>query len=193
MDEETRDLLVRARSDDDALDALFQMHRARLAAGLRRKHHVEAGALEDLVQDAVLLAFRNFSRFDYRGKGSFLAWLFSCADLEFRRRLRHDRADKRDVGRRGALPEDSRFAPNAAGPSPSEFAHGRELRARLRDLVDGLPPRERQAIVLRHFLQLDADAIQIELGLPSSGAARALLSRAQVRLSRMLEPEFGGG
>ena len=193
MDQETQTLLARARGDDiEALDTLFRLHRARLASGLRRKYQVGEETVDDLVQDAVLLAFRNFRRFDYQGKGSFLAWLFSCADLEFRRRLRHDHADKRDVGRRGALPEESRLAPRAAGPSPSEIARGGELQARLRALVESLPLRERQAIVLRHFLQLDSEAIRVELGLSSAGAARALLSRAQVRLSRMLEPGRDG-
>lgn len=185
-DPETKTLLDRARNDDAAAaDELFRRHRARLATGLRRKYRAGAGEPDDLVQDAVLLAFRNLSRFEYRGKGSFLAWLFSCADLEFRRAWRHAHADKRDEGRNAAPPATG-WAPPDAGPSPSEAVRGAELGERLRRLIDELPEREREALVLRRFLGLDAEAIRVELELPSAGAARALLSRAQVRLAERL-------
>ena len=50
--------------------------------------------------------------------------------------------------------------------------------------------REREIIILRRYLELDMNEIRGELGLPSAGATRMLLSRAQVRLADLLTREM---
>ena len=53
------------------------------------------------------------------------------------------------------------------------------------------PHREREIIVLKRYLELDTDEICAEMGLPTEGAVRALLSRAQARLSGLLSRQQG--
>lgn len=60
---------------------------------------------------------------------------------------------------------------------------------RVRAALQRLPDREREVIMLRRYLELENEEICNELGLPSAGAVRALLSRAQARLSEMLTEE----
>lgn len=187
MDEQTRILLQGAREGSPtARSALFDLHRERLAAGLRRRFDIDHHDLEDLIQETLARAFRNLDRFEYRGQGSFLAWLFSTATFEWKRTLRYRRADRRDAARRTPLPEESARAPADDDPSPSKLAAGREFELRLYELMEGLPEAERRAIELRRLLQLSFEEIREELGLPSEGAARALLSRAEVRLADLL-------
>jgi RNA polymerase sigma factor (sigma-70 family) len=57
---------------------------------------------------------------------------------------------------------------------------------RVREALQRLPDREREVIMLRRYMELDNEEICNELGLPTAGAVRALLSRAQARLSEML-------
>ena len=55
--------------------------------------------------------------------------------------------------------------------------------------LERLGEREREVIILRRYLDLSADEIQVEMKLPSPGAARALLSRAQAQLAAHLDRE----
>jgi RNA polymerase sigma factor (sigma-70 family) len=71
-------------------------------------------------------------------------------------------------------------------PTASQVHDEQELSERIRAALQQLPDREREIIVLKRYLELDSDEICAELGLPSEGAVRALLSRAQARLSGLL-------
>lgn len=57
----------------------------------------------------------------------------------------------------------------------------------MQDCLLRMPDPERQVILLRRYLGAEFGEIQDELELPSPGAARALLSRAQTRLAQLLD------
>ena len=61
-----------------------------------------------------------------------------------------------------------------------------ELAERIREALQQLPDREREIIVLRRYMELDTAEICAEMGLPTEGSVRALLSRAQARLAGLL-------
>ena len=195
VDENTRSLVSRALDNDrDAVDALFHRYRDRLRQALRKligpKYRLVLADSEDATQDAILSALRRLNQFEYRGDGSFLAWLLKGAEFEIVRRVRAIEARKRKAtGSR--IDFDTQFARAVPGnePSPQDSLDQQEMAERIRQALQQLPDREREVIVLRRYLELNTEEICEEMDLPSAGAVRALLSRAQARLSGILSPE----
>lgn len=191
LDDLTRILVDRALAQDrDAIDQLFGRYRDRLRSALRKligpKYRALLADSEDATQDAILSALRRLHKFEYRGEGSFLAWLLKGAEYEIMGRIRALEAKKRTAD--GAV-----VALDAAGDvipsneaSASQVHDEAELAERIRDALQQLPDREREIIVLRRYMELDTAEICEEMGLPTEGAVRALLSRAQARLAGML-------
>ena len=191
LDDLTRILVDRALAQDrDAIDQLFGRYRDRLRSGLRKligpKYRALLADSEDATQDAILSALRRLHKFEYRGEGSFLAWLLKGAEYEIMGRIRALEAKKRTAD--GAM-----IALDAAGDilpskeaSASQIHDEAEMAERIRDALQQLPDREREIIVLRRYMELDTAEICEEMGLPTDGAVRALLSRAQARLAGLL-------
>ncbi|MCB9881087.1 MAG: RNA polymerase sigma factor [Planctomycetes bacterium] len=191
MDEETRILVSRAQQQDkEAVERLFERYQEPLRRALKKLLGARyRGALhdsEDALQDAVLSALKSIERFEYRGEGSFLAWLLKCAESEILHRLRDAAAQKRDAKRLKHIEESGIPEPLAQNTSASQAARGKEMEDRVRACLDRLPERESSIIVLRRYLGLEMEEIQLELDLPTPGAARALLSRAQAKLAALL-------
>ncbi|MCB9881445.1 MAG: RNA polymerase sigma factor [Planctomycetes bacterium] len=191
MDERTRTLVARAQArDQEAIDELFERYRDRLRSALRRllggRYRHAVADSEDAAQDAIVAALTRIDAFEYRGEGSFLAWLLKCAEFEILQRLRSLSAQKRNPGALGRLDATNAPEPAADEASPSQVAGGKEFEERLRQCLDELPTRERDIIMLRRYLGLDTEEIRVELDLPTAGAVRALLSRAQARLADLL-------
>lgn len=192
LDDNTRNLVSRALEQDrDAIDLLFQRYRDRLRAALRKligpKYRTLLADSEDATQDAILSALKRLHQFEYRGDGSFLAWLLKGAEYEIVRRIRAIETQKRSA-HGGLVPIDEQVEEQIPGrqPTASQVHDEHELSERIREALQQLPDREREIIVLKRYLDLDTDEICAELGLPTEGAVRALLSRAQARLSGLL-------
>ncbi len=191
MDDHTRTLVARARtSDQDAIEELFRRYRDALRRALRRSigpaYRTLIADSEDATHDAILVALRNLDSFEYRGDGSFLAWLMRQAEHSILNRIKAGKRQKRRP--QDGAPLDLAAAPEPIDPARSVAgaAEDSELREALRDALDELPARERDVILLRRFLELEADEIAVELGLPSPSAVRNLYARAQARLAGVL-------
>ena len=74
------------------------------------------------------------------------------------------------------------------GTSPSGAAARAEEQERLRELLDGMKPVDREVLVLRHFEQLTNDETAEVLGLSRAGASLRY-TRAAKRLGEL----FGEG
>lgn len=192
LDDNTRNLVSRALDQDrEAIDLLFQRYRDRLRSALRKligpKYRLLLADSEDATHDAILSALRRLHQFEYRGDGSFLAWLLKGAEYEIVRRIRALETKKRTaVGGLVGIDENVEQLVVAKDATPSQMHDENELAERVRVALQQLPDREREIIVLRRYLELDTDEICAEMGLPTEGAVRALLSRAQARLSGLL-------
>jgi RNA polymerase sigma-70 factor (ECF subfamily) len=192
LDDNTRNLVSRALEQDrEAIDLLFQRYRDRLRNALRKlvgpKYRLLLADSEDATQDAILSALKRLHQFEYRGEGSFLAWLLKGAEYEIIRRIRAMETKKRSaVGGLVGIDEHVENLIPAKDATPSQVHDETELAERIRVALQQLPDREREIIVLRRYLELDTDEICAEMGLPTEGAVRALLSRAQARLSGLL-------
>jgi RNA polymerase sigma-70 factor (sigma-E family) len=163
---------TRPHSSADAVTALYEAH----ALGLVRLAVLmtgDQGSAEDIVQDAFLGLYRRWDSLnDLRYPLAYLrASVLNGCRTALRRRSRADRA-------------------HYLSEVPSESAEARALlseeqRAVARAIRD-LPDRQREALVLRYYLNLSeadiAEAMRV-----SRGAVKSATSRALASLGRRLE------
>ncbi|HEY6532208.1 MAG TPA: RNA polymerase sigma factor [Acidimicrobiales bacterium] len=128
----------------------------------------------DVVQDTYLRAFRGLRRF--RGDAQFTTWLYritaNCASTHLGRRSRH---------RHDELHDELAVVDLRPGHDPTGRAEHHDLRDRVREAVQALPPKLRAVVVLRDIYDLSHEAIASELGI-SESAAKVRLHRARRKL-----------
>jgi RNA polymerase sigma-70 factor (ECF subfamily) len=135
----------------------------------------------DITQETYLRAFRSLDSF--RGDAQFTTWLYritaNCASSHLRRWRRH---------RQEPLHEDHLVVDLRGEADPEMSAAAADLRRRLEDAVEQLPPKLRAVVVLRDVYELPHEAVAEELGI-SSGATKVRLHRARNRLRAELFPD----
>lgn len=176
-DENPTQILIRGASQGDAqsLQRLLVLYHPRLRARLLRQMDPAMKAKiepEDILQQVYLEAYRAIGQFDYRGKDSFLRWLFTILDRKLIDEHRALHAERRDV-RRELKPaaisaENGSYLDllqrlTADTGTPSRMIRQREALGALSACLANLPEHYRDVIRMR-FLQ----------GLPVSDVARKL-------------------
>jgi RNA polymerase sigma factor (sigma-70 family) len=162
--------VARARTGDlDAYEALVvrytpAAHRAAVLFG--------AGAeADDVVQEALVKAYRHLSRF--RGDAEFRPWLLAIVANETRN-LHRSRRRRDGLMLRAA----AREGPEEAGPDPAESAMAVDRRQRLLEQLRQLEPHDREVLVCRYLLDLSeaetATTLNVPKGTVKSRTARAL-------------------
>ncbi len=184
-DESTADLLTLFRSGDprarDRLFARFLPILRRLAHGRLPRCARGIGDTDDLVQVTLKKAFEHIATFDYRGDGSFLAYLRQILLNEVRDQARkHSRRPAQE-----AL-NDNLSDPQ---PSPLEDAIGHEALERYESALAGLPRHAQEAIVLRIEYGLTYDDIARATNMISPEAARQLIKRSLKKLAEEMKRE----
>lgn len=184
----TPDLLARMRDGDaGARSLLFEAHYPRLRRALRLRLPVELRAedAEDLVQTCLLRAVDKLDRFEYRGRGTFLAWLVRIAERIAIDELRH-RQRSPQPKRWESVRQREGDTPQAAGDSPSRAA----IRSEDRDLLErglaSLRPEDRELLVDREILGLGLGELAEQHG-KGREAVRLMIYRAKHRLAQWLE------
>ena len=163
--------------DAGGLETLVRLHQHRamgVAVNLCGDHNLA----EDVVADSFLLAFRNVHRYD--PSRPFAPWFYRIVLNETRAALRRRRSAER-VRATGGIDE-------AAGDrqrTPEATAVANELAAELLREVDRLPHKQREAIVLRYYMDMDEQSVATTLGIPL-GTAKWRLYAARKRLLRQL-------
>jgi RNA polymerase sigma factor (sigma-70 family) len=125
---------------------------ARKGVGLSRHE-----SPEDLAQGVHMHALEHAGSFEYRGERSFVAWMLSVARQHLAHRIGYWSALKRDAGPLLRITFGA-GASTGGGPSGVEPAYGGagpSTRAGMREQVetaaramDGLPPRDRELVIL---------------------------------------------
>ena len=138
----------------------------------------EAGAAEEMTQDAFLKAFRALSH--WRGDAAFSTWLFAIATNSYRSWLRRQKPK--------SLPIEA--AEGAAEPAAADPAERSERERWVRRAVDELPVHYREAVHLFYFHEMDLAAAAASLGVPE-GTLKSQLHRARHLLERRLAPLLG--
>lgn len=182
-------LMLRVRDDEPgAFEELVENYQRRLVAVM---HHLIGSAeeAEDLAQEAFLRVYR--SRKKYRPRSKFSTWLFTIANnlalnaLRTRKRKPVVPLSVRDSGPLGPRPAERIVKANTS--SPSTRIKNAELVIKIRQALEGLNERQRMAVILNKFEDMNYHEIAEVMGLTTQ-AVKSLLSRARTNLRQVLEP-----
>lgn len=175
--------MQRANSGDAAaLEALFARYLKPLqhwASGRMPKWARNAADTHDLVQEALLGAFRKMETFEPRREGAFQAYLRQAVMNRIRDHIR--RTNVRPVA------EPFEEAYHESGESPFEAAVATETFDRYEAALGRLDPEEREAIIGRVELGNSYEQLAINLDKPSPDAARKAVARALLRLAEEMK------
>jgi RNA polymerase sigma-70 factor, ECF subfamily len=182
--------MVRVRAGDaDAFRSLFEKYSGavtRFASSFTGTH----ARAEELAQEVFVQVYRARERYEPRAK--FSTWLYTIAHNlclnEVRRyeyRGRVESLDQEDPA--SGLPRSHGMADPDA-PEGESVASGRELDARIRDLLAGLPESQRVALLLSRVEELRYREIGEVLGC-SEQAVKSLIFRATRALREGLKED----
>ncbi|MFC9325958.1 RNA polymerase sigma factor [Kitasatospora sp. NPDC057015] len=165
--------LTRSATRPEAFTPLVEKYSPALHGYFARR---VPGAADDLLAEAWLQAFAARRTFD-AARGSARGWLFGVARNVL---AGHARRAGREAG-----------APAPAANDPWQAVDQRldaaALAPELRRALDGLPPEERELMLLVSWEQLTPTEAAAAVGIPA-GTARSRLHRARGRLRERLAP-----
>lgn len=180
-------IMLRVKAGDEAaFDYLVQKYRRPMLSFMYRMAHNTAVA-EDLAQEVFLRVYR--SRETYEASAKFTTWLYRIASnlaVNHARDTRHQRPENtvsldepdQESGLTMDVPDDSLSA--------EEVIVRRERLAAIRERVHALPERQRMAVVMHKYQQMDYRQIAEVLKL-SESAIKSLLFRAYETLRVQLK------
>jgi RNA polymerase sigma-70 factor (ECF subfamily) len=180
-------LMLRVRDDDSAAFAeLVEHYQQRLVAVM---NHLVGNAeeAEDLAQEVFLRVYR--SRKKYRPRSKFCTWLFTIANnlalnaLRSRRRKPVVALPAQDSGPLGPRPAERIVRDRGSGPV--QKLQRKELAGLIRQALEGLNERQRMAVVLNKFEDMNYAEIAAVMGMTTKGV-KSLLSRARMNLRAAL-------
>jgi len=181
------DVMLRVKTgDDSAFEYLVQKYRRPMVSFMYRMTH-NAAVAEDLAQEVFLRVYR--SRDNYEPSAKFTTWLYRIASnlaVNHARDTRHERAENtvsidepdENTGLTVDVPDTSLSA--------EETILRRERMAAIRQRVQGLPERQRIAVIMHKYQQMDYRQIAEVLKL-SESATKSLLFRAYETLRVQLK------
>jgi RNA polymerase sigma-70 factor, ECF subfamily len=181
------EMMLRVKAgDDSAFDYLVQKYRRPMISFMYRMAHNSAAA-EDLAQEVFLRVYR--SRTNYEASAKFSTWLYRIATnlgVNYARDTRHERPE--NVTNLDEPDSETGQAPDLADKSPNveEDILRRERLAAIRQKVEGLPERQRMAVLMHKYQQMDYKQIAEVLKL-SESATKSLLFRAYETLRAELK------
>jgi len=180
-------VMLRVKEGDEAaFDYLVQKYRRPIVNFMYRMAH-NAAAAEDLAQEAFLRAYR--SRSSYEASAKFTTWLYRIATnlaINHARDTRHERPETtvsldepdQETGTTIDIADKS--------ISVEENLVRRERLMAIRQKVQALPERQRMAVVMHKYQQMDYKQIAEVLKL-SESATKSLLFRAYEALREQLK------
>jgi RNA polymerase sigma-70 factor (ECF subfamily) len=181
------EVMLRAKAgDESAFDYLVQKYRRPMVNFMYRMVRNPAAA-EDLAQEVFLRIYR--SRESYQASAKFTTWLYRIATnlaVNYARDTRHERPENtvnldepdQETGLALEIADDSLTA--------EEAIVRRERLVAIRQRVQSLPERQRMAVIMHKYQQMDYRQIAEVLKL-SESATKSLLFRAYEMLREQLK------
>ena len=186
------DVMLRVKTGDESAFAyLVQKYRRPMIGFMYRLCHNPSTA-EELAQEVFLRVYR--SRTSYEPSAKFTTWLYRIATnlaVNHARDTRHERAE--NTVRLDEPDQETGTTPDLADDtlSAEEQILKRERLAAIRSKVNALPERQRMAVIMHKYQQMDYQQIAGVLKL-SESATKSLLFRAYETLREQLK-EFVSG
>lgn len=181
------EVMLRVKAgDDSAFDFLVQKYRRPIINFMYRMAHNTAAA-EDLSQEVFLRVYR--SRSSYEASAKFTTWLYRIATnlgMNYSRDTRHERPE--NIMNLDEPDEETGQSPDLADKTPSveEEIMQRERLNAIRLKVEALPERQKVAVLMHKYQQMDYRQIADVLKL-SESATKSLLFRAYETLRTQLK------
>jgi RNA polymerase sigma-70 factor (ECF subfamily) len=180
-------IMLRVRADEaGAFEELVGQYQHRLVGVM---HHLVGNPeeAEDLAQEVFLRVYR--ARKKYRPRSKFSTWLFTIANnlalnaIRARRRKPVVPLPAADSGPLGPRPAEQLVPDQRSGPV--QRVQKQELAGVIRQALEGLNERQRMAVVLNKFEDMNYQEIAEVMGLTTK-AVKSLLSRARMNLRAAL-------
>jgi RNA polymerase sigma-70 factor (ECF subfamily) len=175
-----------AAGDDTAFDYLVEKYRRSMISFMYRMTHNQAVA-EELAQEVFLRVYR--SRQSYAASAKFTTWLYRIATnlaVNHARDTKHERPE--NVVNIDEPDTDTGLTVDVAdsGLNAEQSILRRERLAAIRRQVDALPERQRMAVIMHKYQNMDYKQIAEVLKL-SESATKSLLFRAYETLRETLK------
>lgn len=191
-------LMLRVREDDaGAFEELVRRYQSRL---VRLLQHIgpRADLAEDLAQETFLRIYRARKRYEPGAK--FSTWLFTIAGNvaknAARANNRRQEVSEVDAPRGAEAPSGAQLldatALEASGMMPARIVERTEREEVVRAAVATLGERQRMALILSRFENMNYVEIAETMGLTTK-AVKSLLSRARVNLKEILQSYIDTG
>lgn len=178
--DEERDLIAKV-TEPDAFRQLYRHYFPRVYAYVAHRVGRETDA-EDVTSGIFTKVVENVRSFEYRGEGSFSAWLFRIAYNEVQQFYRNTQRTVADI------PLQDAPMIRSESQTPDEALQAKEQYLRLQAMVETLSPRRREVISLRFFGGLRNQEIAQVLDLDERSVA-SHLSRGLTDLQRKYGPK----
>jgi RNA polymerase sigma-70 factor (ECF subfamily) len=181
------EMMLRVKSgDDSAFDYLVQKYRRPMISFMYRMAHNSAVA-EDLAQEVFLRVYR--SRGNYEPSAKFSTWLYRIATnlgVNHARDTRHERPE--NITNLDEPDAETGQTLDLADKAPNieEEILRRERLTAIRQKVESLPDRQKMAVLMHKYQQMDYKQIAEVLKL-SESATKSLLFRAYETLRTQLK------
>jgi RNA polymerase sigma-70 factor (ECF subfamily) len=186
------DVMLRVKTGDESAFAyLVQKYRRPMVGFMYRLCHNPSTA-EELAQEVFLRVYR--SRTSYEPSAKFTTWLYRIATnlaVNHARDTRHERPE--NTVRLDEPDQETGTTPDLADGSinAEEQILKRERLAAIRGVVNALPERQRIAVIMHKYQQMDYREIAGVLKL-SESATKSLLFRAYETLRQQLKQFVSG-
>jgi len=177
-----------AMGSEAAFRVLVQRYRTRIM-NLVSRFINDRDRAEEISQEVFLRVFRNRER--YRKSGKFSTWIFTIAvnltKNEIRSRVRHrgtfslDAMEEESGGQGVSFPDGK--------PLPDEDLNSYEIGEKVADALRKIPPRYREAVMLRDVEGLSYEEVGQILRIPG-GTVRSRINRARLMLKERLKPHI---
>ena len=177
-----------AMGSEAAFRVLVQRYRMRIM-NLVSRFINDRDRAEEISQEVFLRVFRNRER--YRKSGKFSTWIFTIAvnltKNEIRSRVRHrgtfslDAMEEESGGQGVSFPDWK--------PLPDEDLNSREIGEKVAEALRKIPPRYREAVMLRDVEGLSYEEVGQILRIPG-GTVRSRINRARLMLKERLKPHI---
>jgi RNA polymerase sigma-70 factor (ECF subfamily) len=175
-----------AKGDDTAFDHLVEKFRRPIISFMYRTTHNQATA-EELAQEVFLRVYR--SRESYEASAKFTTWLYRIATnlaVNNARDTKHERAENQV-----SLDEPDEESGTTMDVADSRLSVEQQLLRNerlmaIRKVVEALPERQRMAVLMHRYQNMDYKEIAAVLKL-SESATKSLLFRAYESLRESLQ------
>jgi RNA polymerase sigma-70 factor, ECF subfamily len=181
------EVMLRVKAgDESAFEYLVQKYRRSMVGFMYRMSH-NAAAAEDLAQEVFLRVYR--SRSGYEASAKFTTWLYRIATnlaVNHARDTRNERPEKMASLDEPDQETGSTMDVADSSPTAEETILRRERMSAIRAKVQALPERQRVAVLMHKYQQMDYKQISEVLKL-SESATKSLLFRAYETLREQLK------